>query len=506
MVREPASEPSTRGLPQPATLFFAATFALLVIAGRRQMFNDPGTFWHLLTGERILTRGLPRQDWLTFTFEGQPWIAHQWLSDCAMALLHRLGGFYGVLVAVSCWLSLVFSWLFRRLIERGVQVRWAVFLTTVAVMTSAGSLHARPLVLSMGFFAWIIASLDAVESGRTGLSALGWTIPLLIVWVNCHGAVLGGLASLWLAGSWWLLRWRCGSTSPVHHRREAGWLLLILLGAALTPLVNPYGLEMVKTWLAIVRSPVIAETIVEHGSVWRTGTWYVLVLAAIYALLFLSAGAVRWRATSLLPLVWLVLMLQRVRHAPLFAMAALVALPGLLTASGAVEWLRRKGVEVCGAAPRESRMNRLKWVAPLAVLGLALVLHRAGIGSLAGPDGGRWPYALRGRIESAAHGLGSGAPVLNDMALGGFLSYVVPGVRIFGDDRCELYGDEFLRAWYEGRPVFFAAWVGRFDVRLALAEDGSPLNDYLRSAPGWLEVGRHPRAILYVRDSAPAGR
>ena len=154
---------TARGRPLPAIAFFFVTWVLLASAGSSRMFRDPGTFWHLLTGERILRLGLPHEDWLTFTFAGRPWIAHQWLAECAMALLHRLGGYDALLVAASGGVALLFTWMFQRLVDRGVHVHWAALIAALAIMTSAGSIHVRPLLLSMVFFAWMYARLVDVE-------------------------------------------------------------------------------------------------------------------------------------------------------------------------------------------------------------------------------------------------------------------------------------------------------------------------------------------------------
>lgn len=492
---------TARGRPLATYVFFFATWLLLAAAGSSRMFRDPGTFWHLLTGERILLQGLPHEDWLTFTFAGKPWIAHQWLADCAMALLRRLGGYDALLAVATGGLALLFTWMFRRLVAAGIHVRWAVLFTTLAVLASAGSLHLRPLLLSMAFFAWTYSRLVDVEAGRAEIGDLGWLLPVFIVWVNCHGAVLGGIGTFGLTAAFWLVSWARGAPSPVRHRSQAGALMMLVLGAALTPLVNPYGLEMVRTWSAIVGSPVVARMIIEHGSVWRTGSWDVLPFAVTFVVVFLgTTGGVRWRATSLLPLVWLALTLDRVRHAPLFAMAALLALAEMLPHSRLVARLARRGVEICGARPTPSRLPRPLWLAPLLVLALASLRARAGWGDSSGPQRGPWPFALKQVIEASARAAGPGAPILNDMALGGFLAHEVPGLRIFVDDRCELYGDAFLRDWLYGRGEWFAEWTTRFEVRLALAERGTPLDAYLRSTPAWREVGVLPSVSFFVRD------
>lgn len=508
MLRAPYSEPSARRVPQPAIIFFAATFALLAIVGRRQMFNDPGTFWHLLTGERVLRQGLPYEDWLTFTFAGKPWIAHQWLAECVMAVLRRLGGYDALLVAATGALALLFTWMFRRLLAATVQLRWAVLLTALAVMTSAGSMHVRPLLASMVFFAWTFARLVDVEAGRARIRDLAWLLPLLVVWVNSHGAALGGIATFCLVAALWLGAWAAGRPSPVEDRVQALALAALALAAMLTPLANPYGLELVRTWLAIVRSPAVAELIIEHGSVWRTRTWYVVPFAAVYFVVYLGAADRRWRATSLLSLVWLILMFQRVRHAPLFASAALLALPELLPHCRAVAWLAQRRIDVCGGPAVSAQPPRFLWVIPLAFLSITAGTYQLSGHDLSGPRLGPWPFELKGSIEASSREVGKGAPVINDMALGGFLAHEFPDLRIFADDRCELYGDDFLREWFRGDRAWYAGWVARYDIKLAVAEHGTTLDDYLRATPAWREVSSVPSATLFVRDGAlqPAGR
>ena len=47
---------------------FAILFFVLLAGGRSNFLRDPGTFWHITTGERILTDGFIRTDPYTFTF------------------------------------------------------------------------------------------------------------------------------------------------------------------------------------------------------------------------------------------------------------------------------------------------------------------------------------------------------------------------------------------------------------------------------------------------------
>lgn len=494
-----------------ASIFFAGTWLTLAVAGSSRMFQDPGVFWHLLTGERILTKGLPHEDWLTFTHAGKPWIAHQWLAEIAMAMLRRVGGYDALLVVVSGLLALLFTWTFQRLVRRGVSVRWAVLLTSLGVLTGAGSFHVRPLTVSIVFFAFTFARLTDVETGRAGVPGLVWLLPLLALWANCHGAVIGGIATIELTGGYWLVRWLLGRATPVRDRADALTVALVLLGAVLSPLVNPYGLELLRTWSTIMRSSAVADLIVEHASVWRSDAWYVLPLAIVYLAVWTGAGDQRSSATNLVSLGWLALMLERVRHAPFFAIAALLSLAEILPRSAAATWLAARDVRVCDpassrpAASSPRHLTRALGGAPVVVLVIASLHFQATGRSFSGPSDRTWPFALTPAIEAAARTEGPGAPILNDMSLGGFLSQEVPSARIFGDDRCELYSDAFLYGWVTGGSDWFARQVAVNDVRIAVARRGTALDAYLRAAQEWRPAASEASTTLFLRARAAPG-
>ena len=107
-----------------------------------------------------------------------------------------------------------------------------------------------------------------------------------------------------------------------------------------------------------------------------------------------------------------------------------------------------------------------------------------------------------------------GTRIFNEYAYGGFLIHHAPGYRVFIDDRCELFGDEFLTRFvltkdllggglYENPAEPFAEWQaehGSFDV--ALVEPGGGFDVALSKIPAWEVVRRTDTATLY-RKSGP---
>src|SRR5205823_5831577 len=139
--------------------------------------------------------------------------------------------------------------------------------------------HVRPHVATIAFFGLTMAWLCDVESGRTRLRRLWLLVPLLALWTNVHGGVLGGLITLALVSGGWCAAACFGRPSPLHRLWDWTTLGLILACSAGAVFANPYGLEMPRAWLSIMAMP-LPELIQEHRplSLLRPEGWLVLIL------------------------------------------------------------------------------------------------------------------------------------------------------------------------------------------------------------------------------------
>ncbi|WP_242343564.1 hypothetical protein [Anaeromyxobacter terrae] len=489
---------------------FALTFAAVALAGSSRLLQDPGTLWHTLAGERIFAHGFPREDWLSFTFGGRPWIAHQWLGECLMAALHRLGGLDALVVATAGGIALLLAWIHARLVAAGVSALWALLVVALTVVASAHHFHVRPHMLSMFAFAWLYARLADVDAGRRGLIAL-WPVPIVfLAWVNAHGAVVGGLATLALFALAWLGTWVAGARSPIRSRREAVGVCALAVASVATIPVTPYGLDTARAWFAILASPGLPRFIVEHASLARTGSWQVIALVALYAAALAGASRTALRASTLVPLVWLVLAFDRIRHAPFFAIAAALALAELLPSARWADALARRGFRV-RSAPRTPPGPRFALVGvggiAAAVAAVAIVAAASGRSPLlARLDERRWPVDLVPALVEAEREAPAGAPILNDMPFGAFVAYEAPGLRVFVDDRWELYGDEFMLGYVRADAAWLDGWVTRSGVSLALVQNGSLLQRYLERDGRWTVAATSAAGSLYRRSALARAR
>src|SRR5947208_5171189 len=71
-------------LPNLVGIVFTVTLlqVLFLSAGVPRLFHDSDTGWHVRNGEAILSTGaVPRGDRFSYTRDGSPWFAWEWLSD-----------------------------------------------------------------------------------------------------------------------------------------------------------------------------------------------------------------------------------------------------------------------------------------------------------------------------------------------------------------------------------------------------------------------------------------
>jgi hypothetical protein len=482
--------------------------------GERFLY-DPGTFWHIATGEKILHEGFIAHDPYTFTFAGTPWIPYQWLGEVGMALVHRVGGFDGVLVIATALAAGLFAWLGVRLVRIGLHPIFAFGLLLLALASTANHFHARPLLLTMIAMAWTMDRLIAFESGRIGLNSLSWLVPMFAVWSNIHGGMLGGLGTLGFAIAGWKVYRFLGWPSPIDGVRTLLGLSLIFILCGLTAFASPYGADLPRTWMLIMNMPKLPELIVEHTRFTFTDPrgWPMLVFAGLY--LFCLCGVRhKPRVVWLLPLVWLAQAMLRVRHGSLFTIVGMVALIDLWPQTRWAQWLAVKRPDVFSPAVGERRTACGIALTALICVGIALIVQAAGlrvpligVGS-AKLDPKAWPVELLDTIrEHEPKSAGQPARIFNDYTDGGFLIYFAPRYKVFVDDRCEVFGDdwleEFVRAGEssEATTAAMERWqkqYGEFDF--ALTRTDTEFDKYLAAHPQeWVLAKPGTIANFYTR-------
>lgn len=494
------------------TSFFVLVWLLLMVGGRSRFFRDPGTLWHPVVGQQILESGhFPTTDSFSFTRQGAPWIARQWLGDCTLELAHRAAGLDGLLLLSATVLACFYAWIGHRLLRAGFHWLLALLLMLLAMLASSYHFHPRPHLATIVLLGWTFARLCDYDAGRISIPGLLWLIPAFVVWTNIHDGVVGGMATVALAViGWSLWRW-IGLGGPVASGRTIAALALLTIACMLTAVINPYGMDLPRTWLALLRSPALPQIIIEHAPLLtRPAGATVLAFAAVYLFVLLGVRPLRWRATWLLPLAWFVLACSRIRHGPLFATTAVIAIGEIFPHTRWAAWMARRDSDLFRLPVNKAARSSSIWKAALIPATLVAISAALKIGSVPVPvsgsgwaklDRAEWPVDLLPELKRFEARNSRRTPIFNEMLFGGFLIHYTPGLLVFIDDRCELYGDaqllEYVNAQTNSGQI--ENWQQEYGFRTALMITGSAFDRYLSKADGWTLVRATPAATLYER-------
>lgn len=541
----------------PRIAVFASLWLALLALAPSHLLRDPGTFWHVVVGERMLSGGhVIDVDPFSFTHEGDEWLAQQWLGECAMAFVHHIAGLDGVVLLAVTLIAAVFAVIFGRFVRTGIPIAMAVVATTVVIGASSYHFIPRPHLATFAGMAFLMLILLDVEAGRVSPKRLWWLPPIFVLWVNTHGGVLGGLASLIIFAVLWLVRpsrafgrnsiarrpWlskftrtldaplQCKGESPhatdlveeTHHpdidrvpvAKPRPSLLATIVGlCTIAVLVNPYGPGLPRVWFSLMGSRVIPKVIIEHAplSLLSPEGMMICLLAAAYFWTLFGVRSRGLRVAWLLPAIWFVLALSRVRHGPLFAIVAALAIADMIPHHPAYRKI------IASIATRNSNPRRHPPAWPLAVaIALAfsatLAVQSAGW-KLPVIGAGRcvatnrvWPVDAVALLEQEIADDSTPVHVFNEMRFGGYLTYAAPNVRIYIDDRCELHRDPGLKRYVElqKHPDRILGEAARYGFDYALIRTGSGVHQYMAQSPDWLLLHSDDTAALFqAAPSAP---
>ena len=167
-------------LPSLADFAFLVPIAFLFgrMDGVKTLLSDCDTGWHIRNGETIVAAAsVPTTDPFSYTREGQPWFAWEWLSDAILGTAHHTSGLAGVAFLAAITIALT-AWGATRL---SLHLGGNLFFTAVGIVLMLGttSIHwlARPHI-----FSWLLALafVAIAEQERQGTRHAWWfLLPLL---------------------------------------------------------------------------------------------------------------------------------------------------------------------------------------------------------------------------------------------------------------------------------------------------------------------------------------
>lgn len=493
-------------LPDPAGLCGLIVFLVLAISNGSRALRDGDTLWHIKFGALMLKHGaLITHDEFSHTAAGQPWFAHEWLSEVIMAALHGWAGLPGVTLFYFAIVGLTFAILFKiasRLTGDGP----ALVAVAIALPFAMTHLLARPHVLT-----WCGAALSVALLTR-GQRSQWLLIPLTALWANLHAGVLFGLAIQFLFIFGGLLDDRRSLPhTPWSQRLSAHRLPLVvfLLSLAATCL-NPFGYHLF-TFPFKVAAPIFVQQINEWKSPDFQQLWYFRwwVITLFFCVAWLSREiSWRWRLLAVF-LLWQAF--GHVRHASL-AVMLLTPCMALIVANSPIyrhvkEWRQRR------ADSTEKHLNLSPWTGPLLTVVCCIIFITAAAKLppawqpfLAGHFSLPKDYS-QGAIDYLRENGYPGKRLLNDYEWGDYLLYAFETPpKIFIDGRADMYGERIFSeyvAMADLSPQLDNLLV-HYGIDWILFPSNHPLVRMINLRPDWRTLYRDDQATILARKTGPA--
>ncbi len=471
---------------------FLAVLLLGVFAMTARNVTDPDVWWHLKTGELIAEhKTVPRTDPFSYTRAGQPWVAHEWLTELGMYELQGIAGFAGLILIFAVFLTAAFFLLYLRC---GPSPYIAGIATLCAALSTAPIWGVRPQVLSLLLVSLWLVILERSE--RTP-RILWWTLPLTLLWVNLHAGFALGLvlSALFLAADLVETRLQLIPTDKAHIRTSA---LVLVLDLLVVPL-NPNGLRMFSYPIETLRSAAMQNYIAEWASpnFHRPEYWpLLLIILATFLALACSRSQSRPRDLILLS-VSLYASLASIRMIPLFV---LIAVPFIAKRLG--NWL---------STQYPSRLPPSRQVLN-AVIILAMATFSAA----------RTTHVIRNQAEAETLEFPSRAvaflqqhppagPIFNHYDWGGYLIWkLYPSTLVFIDGRADVYGQSLFHDFADTYEFKSSSQqiLQRWHIQTVIVPPNSALAAGLRSSPGWIISYQDSQAMILTSihaETAPLG-
>jgi hypothetical protein len=456
--------------------------------------TDPDYFWHLKTGELIVTDlSVPTTDPFSFTKEGAHWVAHEWLGEAIIYLAVSAGG-YGLALALFSGVALGALLLtYRTSLTLGASRNAALLFFVWAGVMTFRYWTVRPQVFSWLLFAAFIAICLDHRSGRANRL---WLLPVItIVWANLHLGVMFGLAVVGV--------YALSQTIERHVWKQPVALkpVYLALGACvLATLVNPNPLELLLYPLQYIQP---GNTNVELIDEWQSPDFHDLAFLplALAMLSLVAIGVFGRRRDLFLPLLVLgfgFLTLQSVRNQPLFAIVFM-----LVASQRASELWGWASAAAQGTRPKPK--NTLNWTL-VGVFTAMIVLFVAGSPT---QQLRAEPLLDHGSVkfpEAGAHFVQAEYPdarLLNHYDWGGYLINELYPRKVFIDGRSDFYGPELMNDFLTLDTVG-AGWedvIEEYDIEVILIKDGSPLAHRLDAATeDWTRVFTGKYEAVFARN------
>lgn len=487
-----------RRLPSPLWIFSLATAGVLVGITVTKGVQDPDYFWHVTAGQWIAEHGqVPNTDPFSFTWAGQPWTPHEWLSELLMYWLVSGLGRTGALLVFGLFPAAIVLTQAAMLARQGARLRAFAPAAVLIGLVITPYVTLRPQAVSwllLSMLIWFLLELRPDKPRRALL-----LIPFFVLWANLHGVYVIGLGVV----ATYCLFTILGRT-PMSQAKAA--MATAAIGSVLASMLTPAGPVGI---LYPFRYVELSDWGLANIQEWQSPSFHEPAHWAFLALIAwvgLNGGRNTPGWQVMLSWVGITLGLVALRNVPI---AAVFCLPTL--ALGLEARLRERAAHRASRRPMAPslalgrRMLELG-TAVVVVIGAMIVLVPRGIG-----DGITTNIEKRFPVQGIAElrRVDSDARVLAEYGWGGYVIHELyaDGVRVFVDGRNDMYDQQVLED-YDAIKAADPGWeqlADSYGVNALLLEPDATVTRGPAEDAGWCEQYRDDNEVLYLRECSLEG-
>ena len=488
-------------LPSLGDVFFLCPFLLLLLNSGNSLLNDPFAGFHIRAGEYIVNNfRVPKYDIFSYSDPPLPWVAHEWLSEVLMAVIHQVSGLTGIVLFFSFLIAFTYFLLFRVLQAQSGNIIFSCLIVFLVAASSMLHWLARPHIFTLTLTVIWYHILDSYQYQNKNYLCL--LPPIMLLWVNLHGGFIIGFILLTIyicgnaAGALFLPGPR---TNPCKHKFYV--LTCAILVCLVVSLANPYGFYVLLFPFKTVSQQFLIDTVIEYLSPnFHDSLPFKYLLLLTIGILAASRAKINFIELSLV-LLFTYMALYSVRHIPLFAIivAPILVRHTDIMLQKADSWLMNMFKSRSNnLAVLDGQLKGHLW--PVFALLVACVLAGRAVIQFKF-DEAIMPVAASNFLKRE----NIKGNMFNMDQLGDYLIYAAsPQYKVFIDGRSDMYGSDRMREYVIVMTIQ-PGWkevLAKYDINFVFFNVNSPLSTLLRETDDWRLVYADKIANVFVRNVA----
>ncbi len=479
-------------------MVFLGVFLFLALQHGQALLRDGDTGYHIRTGEFIVQNWtIPERDIFSFRSPPIPWIAHEWLAEVIMALVHRVSGLTGIVIFFSFIIATTYLLLFRMLRQESRDVLLGALIVCFAAVSSTPHWLARPHIFSLALTViWYHLLNDFQYRQKNRL----FLLPLVIlIWVNLHGGYILGifLLGIYVVGN--LVAWITNrGPNAEHFLQNSKSLLLIMIVCILVSMINPQGYRILLFPFELTSDRFLMDNVQEFLSPnFHQPLPFKYLLLLLIAIVASSRPTVNWIELILI-LTFTYMALYSARYITLFAIITSPILIRLIDQM-------KLGLSTKVTRFLDERSRRLSQIERQTSGYFWSIVALGAVVSLGAAGSYQYKFSEKSYPVSAVEFLKKENILGNTFTHDDFGDYVIyaawPQYRVFIDGRTDMYGADRMKE-YLALARAMPGWreiVDKYAFSSILFDTNSPLASILAEDRNWHLIHSDPLASIFLR-------